>query len=202
MPRVLYEADSALCCQYGALLFDCDGTLADTMGLHYEAWKETVEPLGLSFPFDRYTKMAGTPTRRILEVLGSEQGIFVDVDELLPEKERRFVERMHHVKPIPTVTDLVRARHGLQPLAVVSGGIRKAVLRTLEHTSLIGYFPVIVTAEDTIRGKPHPDPFLRAADLLAVGAARCLVFEDGDPGIEAALAAGMDVVDVRPMIAG
>lgn len=200
MPKVLIHADVGVCSAYDALLFDCDGTLADTMGLHYEAWRETVEPIGLTFPYDRYMKMAGTPTRRILEVLGREQGISVNLDDLLPMKERLFVERMHHVKPIAIVTDLVRARHGIQPLGVVSGGIRKAVVRTLEHTGLSAYFQVIVTAEDTALGKPHPDPFLKAAEMLQQGPARCLVFEDGDPGIEAALAAGMDVVDVRPMI--
>lgn len=202
MPRIHTTATIDFCSGYGALLFDCDGTLADTMGLHYEAWRETVEPLGLVFPHARYTSMAGTPTRKILETLGREQGIAVDVDTLLPEKERRFVERMHAVKPIPAVVDLLAAAHGRVPVAVVSGGIRRAVVRTLEHTGLLRYFDVIVTAEDTERGKPHPDPFLAAARRLAVDAPRCLVFEDGDPGIEAGLAAGMDVVDVRPMIGG
>jgi beta-phosphoglucomutase-like phosphatase (HAD superfamily) len=104
------------------LLFDCDGTLADTMGLHYEAWRETVEPLGLSFPHARYTAMAGRPTRHILETLGAEQGIPVDVDRLLPEKERRFVERMSAVKRIPEVVSLLEGSHGRVPVAVVSGG--------------------------------------------------------------------------------
>lgn len=184
----------------GRLLFDCDGTLADTMRLHYEAWKATVEPEGLKFPHDRYREFAGTPTRRILQILGDEQGIKVDVDRLLPIKERRFVDRMDEVKEIAVIANLARARHGLQPMAVVSGGIRKAVERTLEHVGLAPYFPVVVTAEDTERGKPFPDPFLLAAIRCQIDPARCLVFEDGDPGIEAALAAGMDVVDVRPMI--
>ncbi len=190
------------CGPYDALLFDCDGTLADTMPLHYTAWKRVLEPFGVVFEENRYFSLAGMPTRHILATLSKEQGIPLNFDELVHVKERYFLEIVDRLAPFEPVLALARAFHGTKPMAVVSGGIRRAVERTLNHLAIRAWFGAVVTAEDTPSGKPHPEPFLIAAQRLNVNPARCLAFEDAQLGFESALSAGMDVVDVRGMVGG
>lgn len=196
-PRLFARLEDAPWDRYDGLLFDCDGTLADTMPLHYEAWAATLAPHRVLFPRDRYFSMAGMPTRAILEALSAEQGIPLDFDALLPIKENHFLARMDRVRAIEPVVAVARVARGRTPIAVVSGGVRKAVERTLETIGVHRWFCAIVTAEDTARGKPDPSPFLLAAERAGVDARRCLVFEDGGPGFESARRAGMDAVDVR-----
>jgi beta-phosphoglucomutase-like phosphatase (HAD superfamily) len=196
-PRLFERLADVAWDSYEGLLFDCDGTLADTMPLHFEAWEETLRPSGLVFPRDRYFSMAGMPTRAILGELSREQGIAVDYERLLPLKEERFLARLGRVRPVSPVVDVARAARGSVPMAVVSGGVRRAVERTLQLIGVHEWFCAIVTAEDTTHGKPDPAPFLLAASRAGVDPRRCLVFEDGAPGFESARRAGMDAVDVR-----
>jgi beta-phosphoglucomutase-like phosphatase (HAD superfamily) len=197
VPRVFRSLADAPLDAYGALLFDCDGTLADTMPTHYEAWRETLAPLRVDFPRDRYMALAGMPTRRILALLAEEQGVPLDFDALLPAKEEAFLKRLRDVRPIAPVVEAARVRRGKTPMAVVSGGVRVAVERTLTGLGILEWFVAVVTAEDTAEGKPEPAPFLLAAKKTDVAPSRCLVFEDGDLGLESARRAGMDAVDVR-----
>lgn len=200
-PRVFPRLAGVPYDAYEALLFDCDGTLADTMPLHYEAWRATLEPRGVVFARERYLALAGMPTAEILRLLSTEQGIPLDFETLLPEKEERFLGLAERVRPIEPVLAVARAARGRTPMAVVSGGIREAVLRTLDLIGARDWFASVVTAEDTPRGKPDPAPFLLAALRTGAPPRRCLVFEDGALGIEAATRAGMDVVDVREFTA-
>ena len=181
-----------------ALIFDCDGTLADSMPVHFVAWRETLEPLGVDFSEERFYALAGVPSDRILEMLGAEQGIDLDIDRLAVEKEERFLLHLPNLQPIPEVARLAQDRFGLCPIAVASGGFREIVHLQLKHLTIHELFPVVVTAEDTERHKPEPDVFLKAAELLAVEAGNCCVLEDSDLGIEAAKRAGMTWIDVRP----
>jgi beta-phosphoglucomutase-like phosphatase (HAD superfamily) len=190
------------CGAYQALLFDCDGTLADTMPLHYEAWHQVLAPRGVVFARDRYLQLAGMPTREILGLLSSEQGIPLDFDELLPLKEGFFLKGIDRTLPIEPVVALARRFQGLMPLGVVSGGVRRAVERTLGTLAISTWFGAVVTAEDTLRGKPDPAPFLLCAERLGVEPGRCLVFEDAPLGFEAAERAGMDVVDIAALLTG
>jgi beta-phosphoglucomutase-like phosphatase (HAD superfamily) len=187
----------ARCSQAGALLFDLDGTLADTMPLHYEAWRAILDERGVILDRERYFALAGVPTRRILATLSEEQGIPLDYDRLLVRKESLFLEQVHRAVPLDPAFSLARAFNGTKPMAIVSGGVRRAVTRTLSLIGATAYFPTVVTAEDTQQGKPHPAPFLLAAQKLGVDPRACLVFEDGDPGLEAARAAMMETIDVR-----
>ena len=197
-PRVFTRLTDVPWDRYHGLLFDCDGTLADTMPLHYEAWLEALKPTGVDFPRARYMSLAGMPTKQILRTLSAEQGIPLDYEALLPKKEDLFLALLREVRGIEPVIDVARRSRGTVPMAVVSGGIRRAVELTLQAVGVHGWFCAIVTAEDTEHGKPHPDPFLLAAERAGVAAAdRCLVFEDGDLGLESARRAGMDAVDVR-----
>jgi beta-phosphoglucomutase-like phosphatase (HAD superfamily) len=185
------------CASAGALLFDLDGTLADTMPLHLESWQRVLSTQGVILERDRYFAMAGVPTRRILAILSREQGVALDFDELVVRKESLFLEQAHLAAPIEPWFSLAREFRERKPMAIVSGGIRRSVLRTLDLIGATSFFRTIVTAEDTQLHKPDPDPFLLAASRLSVAPRDCLVFEDGDPGIEAARKAGMQIIDVR-----
>jgi beta-phosphoglucomutase-like phosphatase (HAD superfamily) len=188
------------CAGASALLFDLDGTLADTMPIHLDAWQRVLAERGVVLERERYFAMAGIPTRRILRILSDELSVPLDFDELVVLKESLFLEQAHRALPIEPWFSLARDHVGRKPMAIVSGGIRRSVTRTLERIGAASFFSTVITAEDTENGKPDPAPFLLAAARLGVKAGGCLVFEDGDPGIQAARAAGMDIIDVRERV--
>jgi beta-phosphoglucomutase-like phosphatase (HAD superfamily) len=183
-----------------ALIFDCDGTLADTMPAHYHAWVEILKPYGVAFPEDRFYSLGGMPSGKILQLLFGEQGVVLtDIEALTRKKEDAFVARAGDIRPIEKVVAVARRARGRLPMAVASGGHRHMVQMTLRQIGVLDWFPVIVAAEDTVRHKPEPDVFLEAARRLGVPAAACTVYEDTDLGIEAARRAGMAWVDVRSL---
>ncbi len=176
---------------FAAYIFDCDGTVADTMPLHYRAWAKTMEALGGHFPEELHYAWGGMPNVAIVQRLNEMFGTQIDPEEAIRLKHRFYLELVHEVRPIEPVVDLARRFRGTAPMAIASGGRREIVLSTLSALDLLDLFDVIVSADDYERGKPHPDPFLLAAKLMGVPAADCLVFEDTPTGIEAARAAGM-----------
>jgi HAD superfamily hydrolase (TIGR01509 family) len=180
---------------FGGYIFDCDGTLADTMPLHYRAWTRIVAQLGGTFPIELFYELGGRPTAQILGLLRDEHGLNVgDVQRTAERKEEYFLEMIHEVKPIEAVVEIARRWHGIKPLAVASGGFRRQIERTLDALGIRSLFDTVVCVEDYARGKPYPDPFLEAARRLSVLPAACLVFEDSPLGIKAAQAAGMQSV--------
>lgn len=182
-----------------ALIFDCDGTLADTMPVHYLAWQAALQPLGLQFPEDRFYALGGMPTAKIIQILAEEQQVVVpDLEKTTLAKEEGFLRQLHRVRPVEAVYQMAKAYRGKLPLAVASGGYRVVIRQILEHLQVLHWFDAVVTAEDTPRHKPEPDVFLEAARRLAVPAERCVVFEDTDIGLEAARRAGMHGIDIRP----
>ena len=183
---------------FSAIIFDCDGTLADTMPVHYEAWQATLlcHP-GSKSSEDRFYELGGWPTLNICELLKRETGLPFDPVALAQEKEADFARRLDHVRPIEPVLAVVREQHGKLPLAVATGGTRGVCETILRHIGLTGWFDTLVCAEDVPRHKPEPDIFLEAARRLAVVPTSCRVYEDTDPGLEAARRAGMDAIDVR-----
>lgn len=182
-----------------ALIFDCDGTLADTMPAHYRAWLDLLRPYEVAFPEPRFYAMGGMPTAEILRQLFVEHGKTADFVELAKVKEAMFLEHIDQVLPVDKVVSVARAAVGKMPVSVASGGHRSTVERTLRHLGIWDWFPVVVTAEDTPRGKPAPDVFLLAAERMGVAAQACTVYEDTDLGIEAARRAGMRWVDIRKL---
>ena len=181
--------------EFAGYIFDCDGTLADTMPLHFRAWTRLVEELGGTFTEDLFYRSGGTPTVQILAMLRDEHGLKVgDLQAAAERKESYFLDLIHEVKPIESVLQVARRLHGSKPLAVASGGFRKQIALTLDALGIGALFDAVVCAEDYLRGKPFPDPFLEAARRLHVPPADCLVFEDSPLGIEAARAAGMQYV--------
>ena len=182
---------------FAALIFDCDGTLADTMPGHFTAWTAALRAGGGDITEERFYSLAGVPSAAIIEILNNEHGYALDIPETVEAKEKMYVNALHDIKEITAVADIARAFHGKVPMAVASGGLRDVVHATLDTIGLRSLFDAVVTADDVTHGKPAPDIFLKAAEMLGVSPADCIVYEDGDPGIVAANAAGMRVVDVR-----
>lgn len=183
-----------------ALIFDCDGTLADTMGLHFEAWREALDESGISCEKDFFDQYAGYSSEKIVGIINTRFGSSLDVEAICRVKEANFESKLHRITPIEPVVELARASMGKLPMAVVSGGVRKNVDATLETLGLVSAFPVIITASDPIPPKPAPDIFLEAAKRLGVAPEFCQVFEDAEAGIIGAQAAGMFVTDVRQFV--
>ena len=182
---------------YAGIIFDCDGTLVDSMPVHYVAWHRTMTRYSLKFPEDRFYSLGGMPTDKIIGMLSEEQGVSVDSAQVAVEKEEAFLELIHLLLPIDEVMQLASASRGIHRIAVASGGFRDIIVRQLKQVGCEDWFDTIVTAEDTPRHKPFPDVFLEAARRLGVAPEQCLVYEDSDLGIDAAKAANMDYVDVR-----
>jgi beta-phosphoglucomutase family hydrolase len=180
-----------------AIIFDCDGTLADTMPSHYEAWIEVLARYELVMSEDRFYELGGWPTRKVAELLAREAGRTVDIDQLAEEKESLFEKYVHLVQPIGPVLSVVETHRGKLPMAVATGAVLPVCRRILHQIGLHESFDTIVSADDVERHKPAPDVFLEAARRLGVAPERCRVYEDTDPGIEAARRAGMEPVDVR-----
>lgn len=187
---------------YDAIIFDCDGTLADTMPLHWRAWSQVTVRHGIHFPEERFYALGGVPSRDILKMLRTEQALAFDPLAVASEKEAAYLEIMHQVGPIHEVVAVARKHEGKVPMAVASGGVLPIITRVLEHLGLRQLFGAIVTSEQVERQKPAPDIFLEAARRLGVTPGRCLAYEDTDLGLEAIRAAGMTAVDVRALLTG
>jgi beta-phosphoglucomutase-like phosphatase (HAD superfamily) len=183
--------------RYAGLIFDCDGTLTDSMPLHYIAWRETMATVGIEFPESRFYSMGGMPSEKIIAILSTEQNRLADADQLSLEKESAFFQLLPKLRPIDVVCQIARDQHGQRKIAVASGGIREAVTKQLERIEMLSLFPIMVTAEDTELHKPEPDVFLETARRMDIDPTLCLVFEDSPLGFAAAESAGMDCVDVR-----
>ena len=182
---------------YKALIFDCDGTLADSLPIHCQAWIETLRLFELEITEDWYYQRAGISTVELIEILNQRFDRQLDVNQVKTEKHRRFRAALPQIKPIAAVETIVRMHDGQTPMAIASGGGRSIVEATLDILGLRHLFAAIVTVEDVQRGKPAPDLFLQAAQMLAVSPADCIVYEDSDVGLTAAKLAGMRAVDVR-----
>jgi beta-phosphoglucomutase family hydrolase len=181
------------------LIFDLDGTLADSMPLHFKAWQNTLAKYNATIDSAFLKAHMGTPGWAIAEELIKVNGIEgkVSVEEILQGKLEEFIKVQHLVPPVLPVVTIAREYHGKLPMAVGTGGHRQAVERTLEVIGMREYFDIVITANDVERHKPHPDTFLKCAELMGVSPQYIEVFEDGDLGLEAALRAGMTPTDVR-----
>ena len=183
-----------------ALIFDCDGTLADTMPLHWDAWHETFAEVGLSCTTPFLEQFCGIPSRKIVEAYNEAFGSDLDPVAFSDAKQRRVQDKLRHSSRISVIADVVDATQGRLPMAVASGGTRLNVELILDAIGMGDSFDTVVTADDAVDPKPEPGIFLEAARRLGVSAEHCLVFEDGDPGIVAAARAGMACVDVREVL--
>lgn len=188
---------------FAGYIFDLDGTLVDTMPLHYRAWDAAMRRAGLNQKLDEdlFYSLGGVPTLRVAELIGAHYGLPVNPGEIFRDKEALFTEIQEDARLIGPVVEFARRVAATHPVAVASGGTREIVVRSLEISGLAPLFGVVVTASDVVHGKPAPDIFLLAAERMGVAAEACLVFEDAEPGIRAAEAAGMQWVRVPSRLA-
>ena len=182
------------------IIFDCDGTLADSMPLHWRAWQAVTRRYNLQFPIDRFYSLGGVPSRDILKMLGEEQGITLDHLQAAREKEAAYLPLIAQVEPINAVVGVARENFGKIPLAVASGGVRGIIEEVLRHLDILSLFNTVVTTEDVKHQKPAPDIFLEAARRIGIPPADCLAYEDTDLGLQAIRAAGMQAIDVRQLL--
>lgn len=180
-----------------ALIFDCDGTLADTMPTHMKAWEKSLVDFGGTFSFEFFDSLKGMDDEEIIVEYNIKFHTSLSPKQVVDRKHEYFLQDLHLVQPVKPVVDVFYRYQGKLPVAVVSGGRRNLVVRTLETIHLRQYFEVILTADDPVRPKPAPDIFLEAAQRLGVDPKHCQVFEDGDVGLKAARAAGMVATDIR-----
>lgn len=182
------------------LIFDCDGTLADTMPIHLAAWEATFASRGITCPPEFIEQVTGMPAEKIIAEFNRRYNHQIDAMSFAAEKNRRAQQRLAEALPIRPVVDIVLQHRGLLPMAVASGGTRDNVLLTLDAIGLRDCFETVITADDPVEPKPDPQIFLEAARRMGVDPAHCQVFEDGPPGLEAARRAGMAATDVRAFI--
>lgn len=183
---------------FKAYLFDCDGTIADSMPLHYIAWSKALGEWNCPFPEERFYAWGGMPIVEIIERLSTEHGIKMPVRRVAVRKEELYYELLPELKAVPEVLEHIEQQHGRIPFAVVSGSERASVQASLRAIGLLQKFQTLVCAGDYDRSKPDPEAFLMAAERLGVSPESCLVFEDTQMGVDAAKAAGMAWVRVPP----
>lgn len=183
---------------FGAYLFDCDGTIADSMPLHYIAWKKALAEWNCTFDEQLFYTLGGTPVAEIVSLLNKKQGLSMPVESVSSRKENLYMELLPQLKAVPEVVEQIDAQHGRIPFAVVSGSTRESVTASLDSLKLLDRFDTMVCAGDYKKSKPDPECFLLAASKLGVAPESCLVFEDTDMGIQAATAAGMASVKIPP----
>jgi HAD superfamily hydrolase (TIGR01509 family) len=183
---------------FKAYLFDCDGTIADSMPLHYVAWKKALAEWNCEFNEDLFYAWGGMPVAEIIATLNQKHGLKMPIEDVARRKESLYFEILPQLKAVPEVLEHIEASRGSIPFAVVSGSTRDSVTASLETLKLLDRFDTLVCAGDYQRSKPDPEAFLMAAARLGVAPEFCLVFEDTDMGIQAATAAGMASVKVPP----
>lgn len=177
--------------EFSAYLFDFDGTVADTMPAHHNAWNKALSLYGLSLSPEQHQEWAGRPTREIVRLLNELHNVEMSVEQISQTKESHYLNSLVDVTGIVPIVEIIRSSYGKIPMAVVSGSRHRPVEETLKHLKMTHFFDALVCAEDYVNGKPAPDCFLKAADLLGVEPENCLVFEDANLGIQAARAANM-----------
>jgi HAD superfamily hydrolase (TIGR01509 family) len=179
-------------------IFDCDGTLADTMPLHFQAWRQTLDEMVLPhvFPVEQFYAWGGVTAVEIMRRLNTQHGLDYVPEEVAHRKEETYTLLIPQVQPIEKVVAEARRLYGKCPLSVASGGMRSVVEETLQTLGLRDLFVAIATADDVQRGKPEPDVFLLAAERMGVAADGCVVYEDAPAGIEAARRAAMKAVNI------
>ena len=181
------------------LIFDFDGTLADTMPLHWKAWGRVMEKHGITITEERFYGLGGVPARDIIRMLADEQGVAIDLPEAVLDKGQFYLDILHEAELIEITMTIVREHHGKLPMGIATGGSRSIVTQVIEKLGIGHYFDALVTNEDIENQKPAPDIFLEAARRIGVAPENCRAYEDTDLGMQAIRSAGMDAVDVRPL---
>lgn len=185
--------------QFDGLIFDMDGTLADTMPTHFVAWSQSMAEHGLEFPEERFYALGGVPANKILKMLADEQGKHIDADAIAEDKEALFLELLVDVQAVLPVRAIAEAHREHMPMAVATGSPKWVAEKILKALGIRAWFGAVVGAECVPNPKPAPDVYLKAAELIGVDPKRCHAFEDTALGMESARNAGMEVVDIHTL---
>jgi len=181
-----------------ALIFDLDGTLADSMPVHLIAWEIVGIKYGFQYSKKELEKYAGMSTQEIVDTINKKNNLKLDPDQISHELELKFLENLDKVKPIKPISNLLQTYYGRLPIAVGTGGLRGMAVKILKHIEVWDKIDILVASEDVNNHKPSPETFLKCAEKLRVNPSDCLVFEDVNLGFQAAKNAGMHLIDVRP----
>lgn len=179
-----------------ALIFDLDGTIADTMPVHYIAYKQILKEYGIEFTAELFDTLAGIPAVGTIRKLNEIFGTSMDPEKVGLLKEKEYEKMMYLMKPVDPVVNIVKAYHKKLPMSIGTGGYRRLAWKTLEIIGVDSYFDILISAEDVEHSKPHPETFLKCAEKMEVDPKDCMVFEDGKLGMQAAQTAGMMAVNV------
>jgi beta-phosphoglucomutase family hydrolase len=186
-----------------ALIFDLDGTLLDSMPIHYEAWEEICRiRLKYDFTEDFFYSHAGVSSERIFEEIRTLTGLDFDPLSFAMEKEALYETKLNKLTMVKPVVRIVQKYHGKMPISIGTGSPREGSWKAVKCMGLDQYFDILVSKEDVPHPKPAPDTFLKCAELMGADPSECQVFEDGDPGLKAARSAGMIATDIRPFLNG
>lgn len=179
------------------LIFDFDGTIVDSMPVHFLSWKQAFHEFGADFTERFCYDHAGLPLLAVVETYNNKTGTTLDPLKVVQKKNIYHEAYLPETEPIPEVVSIIQRYYGKLPMAIATGNSRKLTLPLMERLNLTRYFKSVIFGEDVRRGKPDPESFLKAAKAIGVPPEKCEVFEDGDPGIEAAIRAGMKATDIR-----
>ena len=186
---------------YRGLIFDCDGTLVDSMPLHYHAWITVLRRHGLDFPEARFYQWAGVPVEEIIHRLAADQGLIVEAGAIAAERDAYFHSLpASELRPVVAVVEIARRFHRVLPMAVATGSTRASAEASLRAIGILEWFDAVISSQEVGPPKPAPDVFLMAAERIAVAPMNCVAFEDGDAGLQAAQTAGMHTIDIRPWL--
>ncbi|MCQ9120461.1 beta-phosphoglucomutase family hydrolase [Rodentibacter pneumotropicus] len=190
--------DNALFNRYEGLIFDMDGTLIDTMPVHARAWGMVGERFGYDFDSQIMYQLGGATVRTIASAIMEKAGMPQrHLDEVIEAKRALSYQLIPTESKLLPTFDIVRHYHQKKPISLGSGSHRHLINMLMDKLAIAPYFNAIVSADDVKEHKPHPETFLRCAELTGVNPTNCIVFEDADLGVQAGLNAGMDVFDVR-----
>ena len=183
---------------FDAVIFDCDGTLVHSMPLHFEAWCEALSLHGAAniFKEDVFYAMGGRPTKDIVVEINDEYGLKLDPEKVAFSKREAFLRKLGQLELIEEVAAFAESLRGKLPMAIATGGTRLVIEKTLQAVGVSDLFEEVITADDVANGKPAPDIFLKAAQMLGVKPERCLVLEDAPAGVMAGQLAGMTVISI------
>lgn len=182
---------------YAALIFDCDGTLADTLSVHFQSFVIAFQKFGAELPEAWYYEHTGLPAMELIQAFNQSFGYVINERVVDVERQEHFLNLIDQVQEVPAVAEIARANYNNVPMAVASNGQRFVVELIIDAIKLRSLFNTIVTLDDVSVGKPAPDLFLLAAKRMGVAPEECIVYEDSDTGLEAARRAGMRWIDVR-----
>lgn len=184
---------------YEGLIFDMDGTLADTMPTHFIAWSKTFKKYNINFSEDRFYALGGVPAEAIITMLAKEQGQSIDAVAIAIEKEKLFEFLLGEVQPVKEVKAIAQRYRELLPMAVATGSPMWVAEKILTALGMRNWFAAVVTADCIENPKPAPDIYVKAARLIGVPPQRCHAFEDTELGMQAASSAGMAVININTL---